>query len=221
MMRWKESLLNLFFPTANACHLCERALEGTQDCLCHRCALGLQACAILPIERETLVASRWRGLSAFWYQDQARELVHQLKYHSNLQAARPLGDQMALALVQSSLQGQADALVPVPLHPARLRQRGYNQAEILAREVSLHTGVPLCEAALFRRKNLGTQVRRTREERLQAMAHVFSASETVVGGKRLLLIDDVLTTGATADACLQALQQAGAEVLGVLTACRA
>ena len=214
-----ESLLNLFFPTENICHLCERALEGNEDCLCGRCTRGLEQCRISPMERSELVDRHWTALSAFWYQDQARRLVHQLKFNGDLQAARPLGDQMALVLTETGWTRQMDCLVPVPVHPLRLRQRGYNQAQVLAQQIAGHTGLPLCPDVLFRTREQGSQINRGRQERLLAMKGAFSAKSAQ--GKHILLVDDVLTTGATASACARALQAAGAAEVRILTACRA
>lgn len=219
MSRLSQSLLNFIFPTANACHLCQRALEGTENCLCSRCISALLECRLPEESRESLVLSQWLALSAFHHREQARELVHLLKYQGDFEAARLLGEAMALVLIQSGLH--VEVLLPVPMHPVRLRQRGYNQAEQLARQVSHHTGIPLFTNGLYREGSLQTQVHRTRAERLTALTDVFWADETVVQGRRVLLIDDVLTTGATAGACAKALTDAGAGRITVLTACRA
>ena len=171
------------------------------------------------MERSELVDRRWTALSAFWYQDQARRLVHQLKFNGDLQATRPLGDQMTLVLAEAAWISQIDCLVPVPVHPLRLRQRGYNQAQVLAQQVGGHTGLPLCLDVLFRPREQGSQISRSRQERLLAMKDAFSAKSAE--GKHILLVDDVLTTGATAAACARALQAAGAAEVRILTACRA
>lgn len=213
------SLLNLFFPTANACHLCQRALTGMERCLCSQCAADLQDWALPEESRETLVLSRWRAMCAFPYGEQARELVRLLKYQGDLEAAEPLGEQMALVLAQSGLK--VDMLLPVPMHPVRLKQRGYNQAEQLAHQISSHTGLFLCTDGLIRVGGQQTQVHRNRAERLTAMKDAFRAEGKIVRGRRLLLIDDVLTTGATAGACAKALIDAGASRVTILTACRA
>lgn len=218
MSRLSQSLLNWVFPTANACHLCQRALEGTENCLCSRCTAALMECRLPEESRESLVLSQWLALSAFQYRDQARDLVRLLKYQGDFQAGQMLGESMALALVQSGLR--VELLLPVPMHPVRLRQRGYNQAEQLARQVSQRTGISVYTNGLYRKGSLQTQVHRTREERLTALKDVFWANEAVVKNRRILLIDDVLTTGATAGACAKALTDAGAGRVTVLTACR-
>lgn len=218
MNRLSHSLLNWVFPTANACHLCQRALVETESCLCSRCTSALRECLLPEESRESLVLSQWLAMSAFQYMEQARDLVHLLKYQGDFQAAQVLGEHMALVFSQSHLH--VDMLLPVPMHPVRLRQRGYNQAEQLARQVSLHTGLPVCTNGLHREGSLQTQVHRTREERLSALKDVFWAEETVVQDRRILLIDDVLTTGATAGACARVLTDADVRHVTVLTACR-
>lgn len=218
MKHLSQSLLNWVFPTANACHLCQRALVGTESCLCSHCTSALRQCLLPEESRESLVLSQWLAMSAFQYMEQARDLVHLLKYQGDFQAVQVLGEHMALVFGQSHLH--VDMLLPVPMHPVRLRQRGYNQAEQLARQVSLHTGLPVCTNGLHREGSLQTQVHRTRAERLSALKGVFWAEETFVQDRRILLIDDVLTTGATAGACARALTDAGARRVTVLTACR-
>ena len=218
MSRLRQALLNWVFPTANACHLCQRALEGSESCLCSRCTSALRECLLPEESRESLVLSQWLAMSAFQYMEQARDLVHLLKYQGDFQAAQILGEHMALVLSQSHLH--VDLILPVPMHPVRQHQRGYNQAERLAHQVSLHTGIPLCTNGLYREGSLQTQVHRTRAERLSALKDVFYAEEDIVQERRILLIDDVLTTGATAGACAKALTDAGVRRVTVLTACR-
>ena len=109
----------------------------------------------------------------------------------------------------------------MPAHPERLRERGYYQAALLARAVCEHAGLSLWEDALTRTRHGTSQITRSREERLAALTGAFAADHARVAGKRVLLIDDVLTTGATAVSCAQALLDAGAERVCLLTACHA
>ena len=142
-----------------------------------------------------------------------RQAVHGLKY-SNLRALAPvLG-----ALLADYLEGvapSADVLVPVPLHSRRLRQRGYNQAELLAQEVGRHLGTSVAPKGLARVKHSQPQARaENRLERRANVAEAFLAVERF-DGRRVLLVDDVCTTGATLEACASAMRQAGArEVWG-------
>jgi len=150
-------------------------------------------------------------------EDAAREMVHRLKY-DNLRALAPLiGSLMIDQLGVAELD--ADVVVPVPLHPARERQRGYNQALLLAREVARHLGLPLDTKGLRRWKDTPAQVGlEGMETRRANVAGVFRA-RTSFSGLRVLLVDDVCTTGATLEACALALRKAEAiQVRGLVFA---
>lgn len=104
----------------------------------------------------------------------------------------------------------AEVLVPVPLHPRRLRERGYNQSGLLARELCRLTSLPVEEDTLFRHRNSGAQIRaRDSEERRSNVLGAFGCRNEKLGGRRVLLIDDVCTTGATLNSCAIALKKAG------------
>lgn len=219
-----SGLVELLFPDYNACHLCGRYPERA-GLLCQRCAGELRALsyrrlhAVSPQPHPPLQLC----LSAYPHSGEARQLVHLLKYQSDGAVARVLGEAMAGALAQSCLRLQeVDAVVPVPLHATRLQERGYNQALLLAQEVCAHTGLALLPDALIRLHATDTQLHRDRAQRLQAMRNAFAVPRAeAVRGRRLLLVDDVLTTGATAMACAGALMASGAAAVSLLTACRA
>jgi ComF family protein len=115
----------------------------------------------------------------------------------------------------------ADILIPVPLYPRRKRVRGYNQSALLARELGRHVGLPVEEGALVRERNTPSQAERlSAKERKVNVAGAFGYRGQGLQGQRVLLIDDVATTGATLDACAQALRQAGAASVWALTFAR-
>lgn len=211
--------LPVLFPQETSCHLCERATEGEGSILCPACAAALRRLRIPPRDALTLHEPLAACVSAYFHEDEARLLCHLLKFRWDAAAARPLAAGMAEALALSGLAEAFDGAAPVPAHPERLRERGYNQAALLARAVCGHTGLPLWEDALTRTRHGTSQITRSREERLAALTGAFTADGARVAGKRVLLIDDVLTTGATAVSCAQALLDAGAERVCLLTAC--
>jgi ComF family protein len=132
--------------------------------------------------------------------------------------AAPLAQLLAEYLHSHPMIGEA--LVPVPLHPKRLRQRGYNQASLLAKELSKITGLPVEEDALIRMQDVAPQARsKSAAERRQNVQHAFACNKDLTG-KQILLIDDVCTTGATLDACAIALKTTGATSVWALTAAR-
>lgn len=151
----------------------------------------------------------------------ARELVHRLKYGDRVELSLTLGRMMAQA--GRELAAEADLILPVPLHRTRLWRRRFNQAAALARTVSRETGLPLVTTALARIRRTRQQVGLTRAQRadnLQGAFQVSAAARGLVEGRRVLLIDDVLTTGATVNAASRALLRAGASAVDVLTFAR-
>jgi ComF family protein len=151
----------------------------------------------------------------------ARELVHRLKYGDRVELSLTLGRMMAQA--GRDLVADADLVLPVPLHRTRLWRRRFNQAAALARAVSRETGLPLATTALTRIRRTRQQVGLTRAQRaenLQGAFHVSATMRSLVEGGRILLVDDVLTTGATVNAASRALLRAGASAVDVLTFAR-
>ena len=153
--------------------------------------------------------------------DVARELVHLLKYGDRLDLAPPFGRWMARAGAQ--LLADADALVPVPLHWTRLWWRRFNQSAALARAISEISGVPVEEHLLVRVHATPPQVGKSRTERARNVQGAFAVppkARALVKGRRLVLVDDVIASGSTVDACARALRRAGAEQVDVLAFAR-
>jgi ComF family protein len=151
----------------------------------------------------------------------ARELVHRLKYGDRIELALTLGRMMAQA--GRKLLEDAELIVPVPLHRTRLWSRRFNQAAALARVVSNLSGVALSPLALARVKRTRQQIGLTRPQRadnLQGAFKVPAGAKPQIEGRRILLVDDVLTTGSTANAAARALLRAGARDVDILSFAR-
>jgi len=162
-----------------------------------------------------------RARAAARYDDVARDLVHRLKYGDRLDLVAAMGRWMARA--GEPLTRDADALVPVPLHWRRLWGRRFNQAALLANAVAECRGLPVLAAALKRVRATPQQVGLSRNERavnVQGAFAVGADGKAAVHGKRLVLIDDVLTSGSTVDGCARALLRAGAGNVDVLVFAR-
>jgi ComF family protein len=150
-----------------------------------------------------------------------RQLVHIFKYGCVKTLARPLADLLARAL---PLDERFDAVVPVPLHWRRRWSRGFNQSALLARALARRSGIPMIQA-LRRTRSTAVQAGLSNSSRRQNVVAAFSVRRAgafagKLAGRRILLIDDVLTTGATAAACAIALKRAGAAHVAVLTVAR-
>jgi ComF family protein len=157
--------------------------------------------------------------SLFRFDAVIRTAIHELKYR-NLKAISPCLAELLADYVRSNpLPGEA--LVSVPLHPRRLRERGYNQSSLLARELSRRIDLPVIEDCLIRVKQAQPQVRAVDvEERRRNVADAFVCRDENVRGKRIILIDDVCTSGATLESCAAALKNEGATSVWGLTLAR-
>jgi ComF family protein len=162
-----------------------------------------------------------RARAAVRFDDVARTLVHALKYGDRLDLAPMMGRWMATA--GRSLTAEADAIIPVPLHWRRYWARRFNQSALLAEAIAKASQVPLALGALKRVKATPQQVGLSQAARALNVQGAFRVSPTgkaAIAGRRLILVDDVITTGATIDACARALLRAGAAEVNVLTFAR-
>jgi ComF family protein len=159
-----------------------------------------------------------RARSAVAYEGVAATAIHVMKYQRRRLLARPLGE---LLLPMADMLGPVDGVVPVPLHVERLREREFNQALALARTVSRETGWPLRWALLERIRPTRAQVGLDAVERRRNVRRAFRVrDDDAAQGARLLLIDDVMTTGSTVHECARVLKRAGAASVQVLTVAR-
>lgn len=177
-----------------------------------------------PLDEQSVCAACRAGLRAFdraasfgAYEGTLRSLIHLLKYKGMKPLARPLAELMNRAL---AVDAAFDAIVPVPLYWRRQWGRGFNQAELLARHVGKQRGLSVINA-LRRRRATDTQASLATTGRRKNVAGAFTVRRNAdVAGKRILLIDDVMTTGATAGACASVLKKAGAKSISLLTVAR-
>ncbi len=232
--------------SAPCCALCLHRMRPLAPPACRRCgqpidrwSLTLEAGSGVQTRRRAVVGSGQRegaagscafcrewprdlswATSAVWLEDgPARNLVHALKYGGWRIAAAPMAERIR-TLLGARLRG-LDALVPVPLGRARRRERGYNQAALLAEALGLALGVPVHEHALRRARETRTQTRLTPTERWRNMAGAFAAGPPGVRGLSVALVDDVLTTGATLGAAAEALASQEPASIGAVTFARA
>jgi ComF family protein len=188
------------------CRECHGQLPWLRGAVCGRCALPVPCGPPCPAQRAAF-ASAWSPVA---FEGPARALVHALKFHGRTAAA----ELMAVHIVANAppgVLGSAATLVPAPTHPQRRRERGFDQAQLLARALARRTGLPV-RAALSRD---GPATRQVGAGRAQRRSSVRVAVRGSVAG-RVVLVDDVHTTGATLNACARALRVAGAgEVVAV------
>lgn len=232
---WQAAIGIVYPPSCIACH----AAVGEAQALCASCWAGIGFIERPYCERlgtpfavdlgpglispaaiaDPPVFSRARAVCRF--DGAARDLVHRLKYGDRLELALTLGRMMGQA--GRELVAQADLVVPVPLHRTRLWSRRFNQAAALAGVVARQSGLPLASDGLARVKRTRQQVGLTRAQRADNLQGAFKVADAMrprIEGRHILLIDDVLTTGATVNAAARALLRAGATEIDVLTFAR-
>ena len=176
-----------------------------------------------PLDAEGRCALCRSGLRGFdWaacygaYEGTLRELIHLYKYNRMKPLAKPLGDLLAAALPREQ---RFDGVVAVPLHWRRKWDRGFNQSELLARSIARRCGLPVLHP-VRRRRATRVQAGLSNSRRRENVAGAFVGKAGAVKGLRLLLVDDVMTTGATASACAHVLKRAGAQSVALLTLAR-
>jgi len=227
LSRVGRAVLDVLFPSrcvgcgaygSFLCQSCQAELPRARPPRCPICWQPQRQgvpCSRCREERPAFQGAR----SSYIYEGAAREAVHALKYNYLSALAQPMAQLMARYVEEEGIE--ADLLVAVPLYVRRQRLRGYNQSALLARELSRLCGLPLAERGLARRRNTPPQARSVdAEARKRNVDDAFIADRRRVEGKRVLLIDDVMTTGATLDACARALRQAGAASVWALTFAR-
>jgi ComF family protein len=208
-------LLNFLYP--HLCLSCGRPLAGGESLLCASCT---RLSPRLDRDDATLCRARTRclrecgieDLNVLWHFDgPARDLIHSIKYGGLRSAAEEAGVWLGGALEGASDRWLPDLIVPIPLHPARVRERGYNQSACIARGVARILGVPLREDAAVRTRNTAPQTSLDRNRRRDNVAGAFRVRRPdAVRDANVLIVDDVVTTGATARALATALREAGA-----------
>jgi ComF family protein len=185
---------------------CGRALPATSEG-CSRCRRGLSLLSI--------------GFSLGPYDGPLRVAVHELKYRGRRRVAGRLAEAIAELQEARAVLCEGSLLVPVPLHPRRRRDRGFNQAELLASELARLVDLPMSAAALVRRSETRPQTGLSAAERRRNVAGAFAVRRrSKVAGRVVVLVDDVVTTGATARACARALLDSGAKDVRIVSAAR-
>jgi ComF family protein len=208
----KFDLLQLFYP--RRCLLCGQTLLTAEQHLCLHCLCDLPRTRYHqrldnPLHKLYGGIPQIRNVLAFLLFERngsAQTLIHAIKYHGNKYLAEQLGSLASLELKSCGLLDDIDCLIPVALHPKRERQRGYNQSEWIARGMASVCRRPVDRDALSRNISTATQTRRSFYERHLNVEKIFEVRHPdALAGKHVLLIDDVITTGATSTACIEAL----------------
>ena len=232
-----KSFVRLLFPPI--CHLCKEFIfDAGEVRLCNECLAKApplvsplcsccghpfsgagkdHPCGLCITDPPPFSAAR----AALLYEGSTKEMIHQFKYGKRVMLRRPLGLLAVSCLNAFAVEFKADLILPVPLHTRRLRERGFNQAILLGEIFSKKWGVALSRNNLKRIRWTEPQVNLGAAERAANVRGAFAVtSEKEIAGKRVILVDDVYTTGSTAKECSRILMKSGAAVVAVLTVAR-
>jgi len=204
---------------ARFCTTCRRKLHKVEEPLCQRCGKPIadgelcQWCGAYSRSFD-------RAFSPYRYEGLARDLILACKYKNHPELARAMGQEMAGYFCMHYKGKAIDCIVPVPIHRSRYRDRGYNQAGLIASEIGHCLDLPIRKDWLVRREATKALKEMTAADRKASLKGAFALRGNEKGqgqAKRILLVDDVLTTGATAEACAKTLQEDGLREIIVLT----
>jgi ComF family protein len=218
LQQYWEGFLDVLYP--EVCVHCSGVLRKEELWLCTHCR------TLLPLSPDILEESKELkkrfvlhkepgfvfSYLRFHKQGIAQSLLHTLKYQNRPELGVLLGNWFAFYLIEQNVWPGVDCILPVPLHVSKLRQRGYNQSLQIAKGLGEVFNTPVKEDLLVRRKASATQTRKNRLERWQNVEDIFELPQPkALEGQSILLVDDVLTTGATLEACMEALYKGGVQ----------
>lgn len=218
-------LLDLIAP--RTCTVCSRRLSITENSICTVCNLHLPRIGQhnIPFNDNDIARMFWglvpveRAAALFYYaaQSDTSNILLVLKYYGKHEVGLDMGKIMADELIPAGFFEGIDLLVPMPLERKRQRERGYNQSEMLAKGISMATGIPYTSKAIERTTFKQSQTRLNKWERMENVSNSFRLLKPeLLKGKHILLIDDVITTGATMRSCVEALTEAEGIKISVL-----
>ncbi|WP_282036020.1 ComF family protein [Saccharicrinis aurantiacus] len=224
MMKFLISFFELFFP--NNCELCSNSLYKHENYICGKCKKKLPRTYFNMVKTNPAEQSLWGRIDIehvhcflfYAKENSTQQMLHTLKYKGEKELGKELAHIFADELEEThSLKG-VDILIPVPLHPKKLFKRGYNQSEWIAKGIQEKTNLPIDNTTLIKAHNTESQTRKNRFSRYLSSKEMFSINDKhKLKGKHILLIDDVLTTGATIEACYNALANTDDIKVSILT----
>ena len=205
-----EALISIIFP--QNCAGCNRPFRGDEKVLCLRCKINLPSSNTW-MQQQNIIYNKLYGrfnfenacsLLYFTQSGLAQHLIHLIKYKDRRDIAVYLGNLFGENLKKSKWAEGIDYLIPVPLHRQKRYIRGYNQSELIAEGISEILQIPSLKKELIKTRHTSSQTQKTTKERIENVSNVFDLiNPDILKGKHILLIDDVITTGATLESCAQ------------------
>ncbi len=214
-----NGLSSLVFPPI--CKSCNKRIDSNKDVICGECWNRLERVDTGLFLHREIPENIDKVFAIFQFDDLFKKIVHALKYQGNKSIGVELGKQMSIFIKPEMIKKDESAFVPIPLHPIKHRERGYNQAEAIARGLSIGLNIPVKTKLIKRVKNTSTQTKLNAEERKANMESAFAIVNNPDIGKirQVVLVDDVFTTGSTMNSAAKVLKERGFDrVIGLVAA---
>ena len=220
-----NDFLDLIFP--RLCCACNQVLLKNEKVICVACIINLPK-TNFHLDKDNSINKIFWGrvrieMAASFYffskQSKVQNLLHNLKYKSIKEIGIVVGKLYGYELKQSEHFKDVDCIIPVPLHKNKLKKRGYNQSEYFAIGISMTMGIPVKSDFLYRKIDSKTQTKKGRFKRWENVEDIFGVYPSNIKEMNVLLVDDVVTTGATIEACAQLLINSGCKVFVATIAC--
>ncbi len=219
-----KALFNLIYP--KICYACGEAISGGMSNVCISCRAELAFLSIREFENNPIQQLFWgrvnfekaTAFTKFEKNGKVQKLLYALKYKGIKEVGITLGELAALEIGTSNFFNDIDVIVPVPIHAKKKKKRGYNQSHYIAEGIQNITEIPVNLKSIKKELNTASQTRKGRFERFENVSNTFTLLNTSqLKGKHILLIDDVVTTGSTLEACANVLQKIEGVKLSLLT----
>lgn len=212
LKKYRNALVHLVFP--RTCLLCDTELQPQERCMCRKCIHKLPYTKYENLENNPVDQLFWgkvrveKAMALLFFRkgERPQKILHHIKYRHATDLGIGMGELIGKRLMGANFINPIDVVIPIPLHPRRLKHRGYNQSELIAQGICRVSGLPLLPKAIERSINTETQTHKNRFERHLNVHRIFAVpNPKQLEGKHILLIDDVVTTGATLEACINQL----------------
>ncbi len=213
-MKLLDDFISLFFP--RTCMACGNNLFYNENVICTSCLFHLPKTNFHNDKDNPVSKVFWgrvsiKSATAYYYYrkgGKVQHLIHQMKYKGHKEVGIFLGELYGSELSETPDYNTIDTIIPIPLHKKKLKKRGFNQAEVFATGLANSMGVTMDSTTIFRNVETSTQTKKSRYKRWENVSDIFKLKDPdILKGKHVLVVDDVITTGATMEACVQTLQK--------------
>ncbi len=210
-----KSFINFLYPPF--CYTCDKRLMDEEKLICETCWKSFKSFeGGIKIDRKDLKLPSGKNFTEchtiYYYNDKTLKLIHVFKYYKKSSLSIRIGKDFGDVIRKNNFEKKYDMIIPVPLHKSRERERGFNQSNLICKQAASISGLPLLNDVIIRKKNSKSQSQLAYKERIENVKNIFNIkSPRKIKGRKIILIDDIITTGLTVNSCCSELKKHGAE----------